>query len=756
MPSNPEETHTDIEETKTGMLLVNEGFIRLADVKTALEIQQRETLQTVCRTRSYPRTIGEILCDLNLITPIDLNAVLKKYRKQLRLEQILIKQGSANEKALALLRQEAARHSEPIGKILLKKGIITETQLYEAYALQHNLPYGPYDRFTPAPENRATLSGIIGKNFARQFGLLPVTFGRQRLGVVISDPENLWVIEALRAKQTDLRIECALVTTGTFNRLFKLLYESPSPIPGSEPAKAPHPLEKTINRSQSVSRVQRPSPSAKEIVQFILSKAIQSNTETIHLHRDEAGASINFLPQGERIHPPSLWFEKRFREIAADVMDRIKEMAGLKQEGPLRPGEGMIQTTYRDQLTGDASTVAFSVATCPALAGEDITISHLSQRQKTNGPVTAMLSEAIRSKFYQLLRKGNGLILVTGSRGSDLGKTVQAALSYIQNPETTIVTLENPIRYHLPGSVQIETQVSKGVPWDILFRSALKLSPDVMVIDMLKDTAAARSVCEFARSGPLFISTLEAEDAINALFQLQTMGIPPYLIADSLGGIFSQQPVKKLCNECKVSYKPPASEWTKLFSKYPDHLHIYRRVGCRTCHFSGYNGQMFLSELLPVTKPLLDAIRAEAPEETLRQVAIEQGMRTLIDDGLDHLEKIAFETLLADIPMSSLAAFKSRRLRDSLAPPGTSVYTEIMSNPATQREAVIRLHTAYERLAIAKGLRTGPSDPHLFGMFIRHHFHQICQRYHCQRVSFRIFDRHPQIIITAMPVQPSD
>lgn len=245
MPFNPEETHTDPQELRTGVLLVNEGFVRMEDVKTALEIQHRETLQSTARTKAHPRTIGEILCDLNLITPADLGAVLKKYRKNLNLEQILIKQGSADPKTLAAALRTEENGTEPGGNILLQKGIITETQLYEAYSLQHNLPYMPFDAFTFTPEDSAALSGIIGKDFACRFGVLPVTLGRKRLGVVVSDPGKLKVIDALRIKQTDLRIECAFVTASTFDRLFNLLYEKESAGPRSEAAEPLRPREDT-------------------------------------------------------------------------------------------------------------------------------------------------------------------------------------------------------------------------------------------------------------------------------------------------------------------------------------------------------------------------------------------------------------------------------------------------------------------------------------------------------------------------------
>jgi type IV pilus assembly protein PilB len=755
MPSNPEEKHIDTQELKTGILLVNEGYIRQADVETALEIQQRETIQTAFLDKAHPRTIGEILCDLSLITPVDLSTVLKKYNKYLKLEQILIKQGSIDEKALTAALQTRESRTETIGKILLQKGIITETQLYEAYSLQHNLPYKPYDRFSLPPEDRAILSGIIGKNLARRFGVLPVALDQKRLGVVIFDPLNLRVIEAIRVKQTDLRIECSLVTAGTFNRLFNLLYEKRPFEPRPEPANIALPSVETTDGGPTVSRAQRPSPSANEIVQFILNKAIQSKAGTIHLHRDEAGATLKFPIQGKATKEPPLWFEKRFREIAGEVIDRIKEMAGLKHDDKRRPREGVIQTTYRDKLHGNSIPVEFAVATCPTLEGENVTLTHISERRTAVDPVTPILPEAIRLQFYGLLKKGNGLLLVTGPKGSNLASTVHAALSHIQNPETPIVTLEDPIRYHLPGSIQIQVLTSEGLSWDTLFRSALKLGPDVMMIDRLKDAAAARGVFDAARSGPLFISTLEAEDAVDTLIRLRKLGIAPYLLAHGLGGILSQRPVRKLCDKCKVPHTPPASEWARLFSNAPNHLGFYRKTGCAACHFSGYSGQVLLSELLPVTEPLLDAIRAEAPEEELRRIATEQGMRTLLDDGLGRLEETSIEALLEDIPPAGIAAFKSKHRHNTLTSPGTPVYTEVLSNPGAQREAVIRLHAAYERLAIAKGLRTGPSDPHIFGRFIERHFHQICQRYSCRRVSFSILDRQPQIIITAKPVQPS-
>jgi type IV pilus assembly protein PilB len=754
MPPNPEEKPPDTAGRKTGDLLVKEGFVHQADVETALEIQQRETRPTAFRSKVHTRAIGEILCDLNLITPIDLSAVLKKYSKYLNLGQILIMQGSIDEATLTSVLEVVESGTEPIGEILVQQGIITEPQLYEAYSLQHNLPFRPYDPFTLTPGDRATLSGIIGKDFARRFGILPVALDQKRLCVVISSPEKLSVIEALRTKQTELRIECAFVTPGTFYRLFKYIYEIRPLGPRPEPVKPALPLGHAATGNPTASRAQRPSPSADEIVQFIFNKAIQSKAGTICLSQDEAGATLDFPIQGQRANTPPLWFEKRFREIAGEVIHHIKEMAGLDLHNTPRPQEGVIQTTCPDQRTGNSIPVKFAVATCPTIGGEMVTLTPVSLGHKAIGSVVPVISETIRRQFYPLLKKGNGLILVTGPNRSPLAGIVHAALSHLQNTQTAIVTLENPLHYHLPGCVQVTT--SADMPWETQFNSALKLGPDVMMIDRLKDAEAARCVFEVSRSGPLFISTLLALDAVNTLTRLRAMGITPRQLAHGLGAILSLRPVRKLCDKCKRPYTPPVSEWTTLFSEFPDHLRFYRKTGCPACHFSGYSGQILLSELMRVTDPLRDAIRANASEKALRRIAIAQGMRPLIQNGVERHEETDMETLLANIPTVGIAAFKSTHQREVHDSRGKTVYTEVLSNPKAQREAMTRLHAAYERLAITKGLRTGPADPHLFSRFIQHHFQLISQRYRCRRVSFRIIDRQHRILIIAMPVPPSD
>ncbi|MDX9788400.1 MAG: hypothetical protein RBT11_16600 [Desulfobacterales bacterium] len=209
--------------------------IRLGKLAVTLNLISESDLASAVRAKKLPRTIGEILCDLHLITPIDLNTVLSKYRKHLKLGRILIRQGAIDETVLATVLSAQKNRAEPIGKILLQEGLITETQLYEAISIQYNLPFKQYDRLIFSANQRDALTDIIGHDFARRFHVLPVSLDKNHLTVAISDPESIKVIRALRTKQIDLRIESTLITKKSFERLFRLIYMNPSPVPRLKP-----------------------------------------------------------------------------------------------------------------------------------------------------------------------------------------------------------------------------------------------------------------------------------------------------------------------------------------------------------------------------------------------------------------------------------------------------------------------------------------------------------------------------------------
>lgn len=750
-----------MDSMKLGELALRMDMIPEADLKAAVDAKR------------HPRTIGNILCDLNLITPIDLSSVLTKHQKHLKLGQILLNQGAIDAHTLNRAMADQENRAEPLGAILGQAGMLSEETLYRALAHQHNLPFETYEAYAPTAEEQAALSTIIRKDFARQFRILPVSIDENRLTVAIPDPDNLKGVHFLRAKQMDLRIECALVTMDTFARLFEHLYENRPPAPrpaASTPAGGPEPLQSDPTAPPDMPAV---SPNAAEMIGFILKQAIRSGAESIHMDRTASRTTLQYRIQGKLTCTPPPWFEKRFRQIADAVICRFKEMAGLPTGHSLRPAEGRIQTACDDPENGISIPVSLALTTCPTLAGENITVFLRNSGQLPTPPPVPSISRPVRESVDRLLDQSTGLLLVTGPPGSASQAFVHDALVRINHPEVKIITVENPIRYRLPDVIQTQANDADGLSQDILFRMARKLDPDVIMIDALTNSVLARQACETALTGKRLLSTILADDAIHGLTRLRAMGVHPHLLADSLAGIVALQPVNKLCDNCKVPVKPLPPEWGMLLSAQPGQLTLYTRKGgdirfrlrlldtsnltlytsegCKACHFTGYAGQVMLSEVLPMTSAIRDAVSQGRCETELRALAMEQGLGTLIHDALAQSARINLKDFLDHMPASARDAFTHTHGAAPVSQPA-STHTLIISDPSADRAAIKQLHRVYEQMATGHSASLRPAQPALFERFIRDQFHRICKQYGCRQVSISIGNHRGQVTLTAMPV----
>lgn len=734
-----------------GELALRMGMISEADLKTAVY------------NKRHPRTIGNILCDLNLITPIDLSSVLTKHHKRLKLGHILLNQEAIDARTLDMALRVQENRTEPLGTILGQTGLLSEESLYKALAHQHNLPFETYEAVALTAEEQAALQALIPKDFAHQFQILPVAIDENRLTVAIPDPDNLKGVHTLRARQMDLRIECSLVTMDTFTRLFAQLYE------GRPPAALAQPMPSDPTPPPNMPAA---SPNAMEMIGFILKQAIRSGAESIHMDRTASHTTLQYRIQGKLTSDPPPWFEKRFRQIADTVICRFKEMAGVPTGHPLRPAEGGIQTVCDDPENNTSIPVALTLATCPTLAGENITVFLRTSGQLPPPPPVPPLSQPVRDAFDRLLEQSTGLLLVAGPRETAPRNFVHDALLRINHPEMKIITVENPIVYRLPDVIQTQANTADGLSRDLLFRMALKLDPDVVMIDALTNGALARQVCKTALTGKFLLSTLLADDAVHGLTRLRAMGVPPHLLADSLAGIVALHPVKKLCDNCKIPVDPPPSEWGTLLPTQPGHLSLYTRKngdirfrlrlldsshltlytskGCEACNFTGYAGQVLLSEVLPATNAIRDAISQGRCATELRTLTVKQGMGTLLHDALSQAAQIDLPDFLNHMPTDAQDAFTTTRGAAPAQP--AWAHTLVISDPSTDRAAIMQLYTTYEQLATSHSASRRSTQPALFEQFIRDQFHRICKQYGCRQVSISIGSHRDRVTLTAMPV----
>jgi type II secretory ATPase GspE/PulE/Tfp pilus assembly ATPase PilB-like protein len=323
------------------------------------------------------------------------------------------------------------------------------------------------------------------------------------------------------------------------------------------------------------------------------------------------------------------------------MISRIKIMSNLDITVRRIPQDGKIK--FR-RPNGDE--IELRVATIPTQGGvEDVVMRILAKG--TTMPLDAMgLSERNHKEMLSILSKPYGMILVVGPTGSGKTTTLHAALAYINKPDRKIWTAEDPVEITQYGLRQVQVQPKIGFDFAAAMRAFLRADPDVIMVGEMRDFETAKTGVEASLTGHLVFSTLHTNSAPETITRLLDMGIDPLNFADALLGILAQRLVRTLCKSCREAFHPSPDEFEevvesygreqfeKLNIPYTDDLVLYRPKGCDACDKSGYRGRMGIHELLVGTDEIKRLIQKHATVEEMRNVAIAQGMTTLLQDGI--------------------------------------------------------------------------------------------------------------------------
>jgi type IV pilus assembly protein PilB len=249
------------------------------------------------------------------------------------------------------------------------------------------------------------------------------------------------------------------------------------------------------------------------------------------------------------------------------------------------------------------------------------------------------LSDEMRAKLEEIVRRPTGALLVTGPTGSGKSTTLYAALSEINKPEINIITVEDPVEYRLVGVNQVQINPRAGLTFAAALRSILRSDPDVVMVGEIRDPETAKISIEAALTGHLVLSTLHTNDAPGALTRLNEMGVEPFLTGSAVTGVLAQRLARKLCTHCCEMYTPSADELIKArvspeIAAAADGMPFYRKRGCPRCGQTGYKGRIGVFQLLAMSEELEVLAANKAGREEIERAAMEDGMRTLWDDGL--------------------------------------------------------------------------------------------------------------------------
>jgi type IV pilus assembly protein PilB len=362
-----------------------------------------------------------------------------------------------------------------------------------------------------------------------------------------------------------------------------------------------------------------------KLVNLVITEAVQLRASDIHIEPFEDRVRIRYRIDGrlvERDNPP--------RRLLGAILSRIKILSKLDIAERRRPQDGRIK------LTADGKDYDLRVSVLPTNHGQSVVMRILDKDNIRVGIRQLGLSENDFRQFKNLIRRPNGIILVTGPTGSGKTTTLYAALNELNRPDTKIITAEDPVEYYLAGINQVEIRHSIGLDFARVIRSMLRQAPNVILVGEMRDTETAQMGIQASLTGHLVFSTLHTNDAPGAITRMIDMGVPAYLVASSVIAVLAQRLVRVNCTKCKQPYQPLDTQ-IESAGITPEMLQgatFMKGRGCGHCTKSGYKGRLGIFELMIMTNKIREMAFQGAATQEIRRAAVSQGMRIMFDDGI--------------------------------------------------------------------------------------------------------------------------
>jgi general secretion pathway protein E len=368
-------------------------------------------------------------------------------------------------------------------------------------------------------------------------------------------------------------------------------------------------------------------PPVIRYVNLLVRDAYDVAASDIHLEATRSGLAARFRVDGVLVsapEPPS--------QLHHAVVSRIKLLAELDIAERRRPQDGRIRVRL------EARELDLRVSTVPTMHGESVVLRLLDHGGR---PVTLEelgMSASVLRSVEHLSSRPHGMFLVTGPTGSGKTTTLYAALQRRNAATEKIITVEDPVEYQLTGITQMPVHRQAGVTFASALRAILRQDPDVVMIGEMRDQETAEISVQAAMTGHLVFSTLHTNDAISAIPRLLDLGIPDYLVAATLEGVLAQRLVRRICDECRITYDAPAETVAIIAGRTPEPKRLARGVGCPACRGSGFRGRLGVFELLLISDDFRDAVAARASRAELRSLASRGGLVPLRHDGWSKIE----------------------------------------------------------------------------------------------------------------------
>jgi type IV pilus assembly protein PilB len=547
-----------------------------------------------------------------------------------RLKQDMVKEGLITKENLKIAEMTAQQENESPSNILVKLKFLTEEQLLGFIAEKMNVPYVNISNYTIDP----TVLDLIPEKIARRYTIIPLFKIEDVLTVAMSDPPPIEISALAGCKVEPVIVSNKSITVaidqwyGTGNARKKLVEQLANEFREFKESDMKRGVEAQHTKGRTEIDLEKEavdSPSAKLVNNYIV-QAILEGASDIHLEPKKDFMTVRFRIDG------FLYDRQRLpAELISSVTSRTKIMSGLDISEKRIPQDGRIGLILRDKK------IDIRTSTFPSMYGENVVLRILD---KTRGVPTLSelgFSDEDLNKLKKVIKFTQGIILATGPTGSGKTTTIFSALNVLNTTDRNIMTIEDPIEYEIGGIVQSQFNPKAGVSFATALRSILRQDPDIIYVGEIRDAESAEAAVRAALTGHLVLSTLHTNNAVGAITRLRDIGVDTGLIGSALNCAFAQRLVRKICQRCKHEYQPDENFLKKW--KLPLDTKFYRAKGCESCSGIGYKGRVGIFEIVNVNKDISELISQNASENEILEALRKQGMKTLLEDGLQKAIK---------------------------------------------------------------------------------------------------------------------
>jgi type IV pilus assembly protein PilB len=536
-----------------------------------------------------------------------------------QLKALIVQSNLIETSKLDELWDQAKASGSSLANELVDKGILTDEQIGQIVATHFNVPFIVLSKVS-IPED---VFHIIPEKIARRHKAVAFARSSEGVSVAMAEPRTSDLLEMV-VRKTNQKVSVYYATDKDIDNTLQIYKKV---------------LQKTIDEllkediKKATTLISDDLPIAK-IVDVLLDAAYQDKASDVHIEPEENNSLIRFRIDGvlhDVLRVPKALHDR--------IMTRIKVLSSLRTDEHLSAQDGKMRMALEEEL------LDIRVSILPVSEGEKAVLRLLSSNSREYTLSDLGMSENDLKKVNKAYDKSYGMILSTGPTGSGKTTSIYAILKILNTRDKNITTIEDPVEYRIKGGNQVQVNVKTNLTFANGLRSILRQDPNIIFVGEIRDGETAGIAVNAALTGHLVLSTLHTNDAATAIPRLSDMKVEPFLVASTVNLIIAQRLLRKICDSCKTTISMSFAELEKHIPKEAllrhfdnnSELTLYQGKGCKVCHTTGYSGRLGVFEVLEVTKEIRKLISSNADSDEINKQAIDEGMNTMLDDGLDKV-----------------------------------------------------------------------------------------------------------------------